>query len=69
MLAWVAISYTRGLSPIQGGNLRLLLGRRILYHRAVWEAQLHILMYLFFFKCFFHLGCYIILSRVLSALQ
>ena len=39
ILAWVAISFSRGSFPTQGLHLSLLLGRWILYHWATWEAH------------------------------
>ena len=45
ILEWVAISYSRWSSLLQGSNLHLLhlcFGRWILYHCATWEAQVFI---------------------------
>ena len=39
ILAWVAISFSRGSFPTQGLHLSLLLGGWILYHWATWEAH------------------------------
>ena len=35
---WVVISFSRGPSPTQGSNSRLLHRRWVLYHQATWEA-------------------------------
>ena len=41
ILAWVAISFSKGIFITQGLNPHLLLGRWILYHWATWEAPLN----------------------------
>ena len=41
ILEWVAISYSRGSSPLRDGtsiSCVSCIGRRILYHRATWET-------------------------------
>ena len=61
VLKWVAICLSRGSSQSRDRTCVSCIGRWILYHWATWEAP-----YLFFFKFFSHLGCYRILSRVLT---
>ena len=39
ILAWVAVSFSRGSSPPRDGTDVSFIGRWILYHRATWEAQ------------------------------
>ena len=38
-LEWVAISFSRGSSRPRDGTLLSCIGRRVLYHRAAWEAH------------------------------
>ena len=50
-------------------NNVVLLINNVVFQVYSKVIQLHIYMYLFFFKFFSHLGCYIILSRVPCATQ